>query len=305
MRPAWSIIFFTSSSGLGLGLAAWIVLGFLDLSVPAHLIGVGLFTLGLIGAGLLSSTFHLGHPERAWRALTQWRSSWLSREGVLAAFVMGLLVLWFANLYFTGAVFAAWANIVIVILIALTVYATSMIYASLKTVARWHHPLTPICYLMFAAAGGLLAVLWLEAVLGQATNAAMVQATLVLMASAWGVKIAWWRIAGTTGTGSTAETATGLGSFGKVRMLAPPHTSENYLQHEMGFKIARRHATKLRTIALALGAAVPLILIAMAPASAVLLGLALASHVAGVFVERWLFFAEAKHVVTLYYGDTD
>ena len=303
MRPAWSVIFFTSSSGLGLGLAAWIVLGFLDLSSPAHLIGVGLFTLGLIGAGLLSSTFHLGHPERAWRALTQWRSSWLSREGVLAVIVMGALVAWFANLYFTGAALASWISILIVILIALTVYATSMIYASLKTVARWHHPLTPICYLMFAAAGGLLAVLWLMAVLGQSTNAAMVQATLVLMASAWGVKIAWWRIAGSTAVASTVETATGLGSFGKVRSLMPPHTSENYLQHEMGFKVARRHATKLRTIALALGAAAPLILIVMMPTSPIMLGLALTSHVVGVFVERWLFFAEAKHVVTLYYGD--
>ena len=304
MRPAWSIIFFTSSSGLGLGLAAWIVLGFLDLSDPASLIGVGLLTLGLIGAGLLSSTFHLGHPERAWRALTQWRSSWLSREGVLAVLVMAALAGWFVNLYFNGAMLAMWANVVMVVLIALTVYATSMIYASLKTVARWHHPLTPICYLMFAAAGGLLAILWLMAVLGQVINAAMVQATLVLMASAWGVKIAWWRVAGNSASASTAETATGLGSFGKVRSLMPPHTSENYLQHEMGFKVARRHATKLRTIALGLGAALPLILVAVAPNSAVMLGLALMSHVIGVFIERWLFFAEAKHVVTLYYGDT-
>jgi hypothetical protein len=38
----------------------------------------------LVSLGLLSSTFHLGHPERAWRAFSQWRSSWLSREGVAA-----------------------------------------------------------------------------------------------------------------------------------------------------------------------------------------------------------------------------
>ncbi|HCD80680.1 MAG TPA: DMSO reductase, partial [Alphaproteobacteria bacterium] len=88
MRPAWSLIFFTTMSGLGLGLAGWIVIGLLPLMTVSSLIGVGVLTLFLIGAGLLSSTFHLGHPERAWRALSQWRSSRLSREGVLAAIVM-------------------------------------------------------------------------------------------------------------------------------------------------------------------------------------------------------------------------
>ena len=78
MRPAFSIIFFTTSSGLGLGLAAWIVLGLMDFSSASQLVMTAIITLGLIGAGLLSSTFHLGHPERAWRALSQWRSSWLS-----------------------------------------------------------------------------------------------------------------------------------------------------------------------------------------------------------------------------------
>lgn len=301
MRPAWSIIFFTSSSGLGLGLAAWVVLGFLELGNPVHLLGIAGFTLVLTGAGLLSSTLHLGHPERAWRALSQWRSSWLSREGVLAVLAMAGLAFWFGYIYVYGAWPPFWASLILVALIAATVYATSMIYASLKTVARWHHPLTPLCYLMFAAAGGLLAVVWLMAVIGQRADAAIVQAALVLMASAWGVKIAWWRVAGTTGAPSTIETATGLGGFGEVRSLMPPHTSENYLQHEMGFKIARKHATKLRAFALGLGAVVPLLLLALAPLSPVLLGVALLSHVAGVFVERWLFFAEAKHVVTLYY----
>ena len=73
MRPAWSIIFFTTISGLGLGLAGWTVIGLLPLMTPGSVMGVGLATLALIGAGLLSSTFHLGHPERAWRALSQWR----------------------------------------------------------------------------------------------------------------------------------------------------------------------------------------------------------------------------------------
>ena len=302
MRPAWSIIFFTTISGLGLGLAGWIVLGLLPLVTPASVMGVGIGTLALIGVGLISSTFHLGHPERAWRALSQWRSSWLSREGVLAVIVMVGLAGWFAAAYSGGRV-PFWGNLVLLVLIYVTVYATSMIYASLKTVARWHHPLTPICYLMFAAAGGLLTTLALLAILRLPITAALAQAAIVLMLSAWGVKLAWWRLAGMAKHAGSIESATGLGALGAVRPLMPPHTEENYLQHEMGFVVARRHADKLRMIALLLGGGLPVLILVLAPASAGALAVAVLAHVAGMFVERWLFFAEAKHVVTLYYGE--
>ena len=302
MRPAWSIIFFTSSSGLGLGLAAWIVLGLVPLESATHLLAIAGFTFGLIGAGLFSSTLHLGHPERAWRALSQWRSSWLSREGVLAVVVMAALFMWFVYVH-GGAVPPLWASAGVLTLIIATVYATSMIYASLKTVARWYHPLTPICYLMFAAAGGLLAACWLLAMTGQHVTAAIQQSTLLLLAAAWGVKLIWWRVAGASGSGSSLASATGLTALGEVRSIMPPHTSENYLQHEMGFIVARRHAEKLRLLSLGLGAVLALLLIGLAPLSAPLLGVALVSHIAGVFFERWLFFAEAKHVVSLYYGE--
>ncbi len=301
MRPAWSIIFFTSISGLGFGLAAWVVLGFVDLAQPQHIFGVGGIVLLLIGTGLLSSTLHLGHPERAWRALSQWRSSWLSREGVLAVLAMLTLVGWGWHLFAVGTP-PLWMNIAAAALMAVTVYATSMIYASLKTVARWHHPLTPICYLMFAAAGGLLAILFLLAVLGQANGAAFEMVVLLAMASAWGVKLVWWQLAGAEGSGSTLASATGLGSLGTVRSIMPPHTSENYLQHEMGFVVARKHAAQLRLIALGLGGGVPCLLVIIDAASVIGLGIALVAHIAGVFVERWLFFAEAKHTVSLYYG---
>ena len=300
MRPAWSIIFFTTMSGLGLGLAGWVVIGLLPFMTPSSLLGVGALTLAMIGAGLLSSTFHLGHPERAWRALSQWRSSWLSREGVLAVVVMAGLAGWFAAIY-GGVNIPLWVNIALLVLIYATVYATSMIYASLKTVARWYHPLTPACYLMFAAAGGLLATVALLAILGLPITAALAQATIVLMLSAWGVKFAWWRVAGVAAQAGSIESATGLVGMGAVRPLMPPHTEENYLQHEMGFVVARKHAGRLRQIAIALGGGVPVLVLIVAPASAAALMVALLAHIAGMFVERWLFFAEAKHVVTLYY----
>jgi len=302
MRPAWSIIFFTSISGLGFGLATWLVLGFVDLSDPQHLLMTGIATMALIVAGLLSSTFHLGHPERAWRALTQWRSSWLSREGVLAVLALIAMAVW--GLYYTRhGTPPLWANGLIAALMALTVSATSMIYASLRTVARWHHPLTPVCYLMFAASSGLVAVLWVLAVLGQQISPPLLLSAMLAVASAWGIKIIWWQLAGAGGSGSSLATATGLGGLGAVRSIMPPHTSENYLQHEMGFVVARKHAAQLRVIALLVGGVLPMALLFVLAPVPLGLGIAVVAHMAGIFVERWLFFAEAKHSVTLYYGD--
>ena len=87
MHPAKSVIFFTTASGAGYGLLFWLglygSLGLLPAGTWFAVVGFGL-ALVLVTAGLISSTFHLGHPERAWRALSQWRSSWLSREGVAA-----------------------------------------------------------------------------------------------------------------------------------------------------------------------------------------------------------------------------
>ena len=302
MRPAWSIIFFTSISGLGFGLASWLVLGFVNLAEPQDLLLVGLGTMALIAAGLLSSTLHLGHPERAWRALTQWRSSWLSREGVLAVLALAALALW--GLYYARhGMPPLWANAPLVGLMLLTVYATSMIYASLRTVARWHHPLTPVCYLMFAASSGLLAILWVLALLSQPVTASLSLAAMLAVAAAWGVKIIWWQLAGASGSGSSLATATGLGGLGEVRSIMPPHTSENYLQHEMGFVVARKHAAQLRVLALLAGGLLPVSLLFLLAPTALVLAAVVLLHMVGVFVERWLFFAEAKHSVTLYYGD--
>jgi hypothetical protein len=100
MNPAYSVILFTTASGAGYGLLA--LLGFVGFNHgPASSFIFGLvaivIALGLITIGLLSSTFHLGHPERAWRAFSQWRSSWLSREGVAAVVTYGPAVLLFAQ----------------------------------------------------------------------------------------------------------------------------------------------------------------------------------------------------------------
>ena len=311
MHPAPSIIFFTTASGAGYGLLALLGLGSAFGWLPAGrgfgLVGLGL-ALVLITAGLLSSTFHLGHPERAWRALSQWRSSWLSREGVMAIATYvpaGLLGIGWVVLESTGGVWALF-GLLAAALAVVTVYCTSMIYASLKTIRQWHTPWVPPAFLGFAAATGAL---WLYAVetLFALPAGWLPAIAMALTALAWGLKALYWRDLGSSAPARTIESATGLGHIGPVRMLDPPHNQENYLLREMGYQVARKHGIKLRRLAILCGLVVPVALVPLAALAGGAAGAATAvaaaiAGSAGVVVERWLFFAEARHTVTLYYG---
>jgi DMSO reductase anchor subunit len=305
MRPAFSLIFFTSLSGLGFGLAAILGLGLI--SAPSGfwwLVQNGTALL-LIAAGLLSSTLHLGHPERAWRALSQWRSSWLSREGVLAGITCGCLFLYAVFGYIHDGLTRnelISLGLVVTVLSLLTIWCTAMIYASLKTVARWHHPLTPFVFISYGMAGGGMLATGLDIMARDSKASFMTGLTLIALAAAAVVSAVWSRRAGAKGSGSTPESATGLGQFGAVRMLMPPHSEENWLQHEMGFMVARKHAQTLQRISFILGVIIPaLVLVASSSAAAVMAAAVI--HLAGVMTSRWLFFAEAKHTVMLYYGE--
>jgi DMSO reductase anchor subunit len=311
MHPAYSIIFFTTASGLGYGLLAafgvYAALGLAPASLWFGLVVLGL-ALGLVTFGLLSSTFHLGHPERAWRAFSQWRSSWLSREGAVAVATYvpaGLLGIgWIlsreaAGLWALCALLAAAGAVV-------TVYCTAMIYASLQAVPRWHHRLVPVAYLLLAAMTGLLAFDALLRLFGAARLDVSVVA-LVAVGLAWAVKARYWAAIDGAAPAATVGGATGLGNDTTIRLLESPHTTANYLQREMGYVVARKHARKLRRIATVLAFLAPLVLELAAltlPAAGATSAACLAalSALAGVVVERWLFFAEAEHAVTLYYG---
>ncbi|MBO6902768.1 MAG: dimethyl sulfoxide reductase anchor subunit [Rhizobiaceae bacterium] len=306
MHPAFSIIVFTTLSGLGYGLASLLGLGLLDPAQPATKVAHAA-ALALIAGGLVSSTLHLGNPQRAWRALSQWRSSWLSREGVLAV-VTFLPLTWSAYL----SVFESrWDPVIGVIgtaLCAATVFSTSMIYASLKSVDSWHTPWTPASYLGFAAASGMAASAAFGAAGGASLLWPLAGGAAVLVLIAWAIKTGWRKQALRPPL-STPESATGLGHIGKVRQLEPPHMTDNYLTREMGFRVARKHARKLWLIALVMGCGVPAVLLAglavfpeSAGSTAVLVTLvSVLSLMAGIMVERWLFFAEARHAVMNYY----
>jgi sulfite dehydrogenase (quinone) subunit SoeC len=310
VHPALSIVVFTVSSGVGYGLLAWIGLlapiGALPLTRQFGTVSL-LLALGFITAGLLSSTLHLGHPERAWRAISQWRSSWLSREGMaaIATYVPALTfaALWLfdgtGKLWSACGVLAAAGSIV-------TVICTAMIYRSLKPIRQWDNHWVLPSYVVLAAMTGAL---WLAAVVAalDVLRPAATALSAALLIAAAAVKLAYWRSIEAGSTASTLASATGLPPGRTIRVLDEPHTEENYLLREMGYRIARRHAAKLRRIAVGGGFLVPLVLLVLAwllrggAASAVLALAAAAAATAGVLVERWLFFAEATHTVALYY----
>ena len=288
MNPAPSVIIFSVLSGLGFGLLAYLGAGVVQPAGWAAFLWWGLgYALAI--AGLMAATFHLGNPKNAVKAFSQWRTSWLSREAWAA--VATLLILapvalsdwlglgWPRGLGYLGAGLSLF-----------TVFTTSMIYTQIKAVPRWNHWINPVMFLGFALAGG--AVL---AGQGYAVYLLMVLGLVLL---------AVWRI----GDGQFAKaaqtmgTATGLDGIGEVTVFEQPHTGGNYLMREMIFVVGRKHAQKLRGIALCFAVILPAAMLLLLPHAVWVFALAAVCHLAGAFAARWLFFAEAEHVVGLYYG---
>ena len=288
MHPAKSVIIFTSLSGVGFGL-----LFFLGIGLPSPK-GWSAFLFFFIAyalavGGLIASTFHLGRPERSLKAFTQWRTSWLSREAWFAVAALTVMAFYGAGLVFFGVavVFLGWLGAILSIA---TVYATSMIYAQLKTVPRWNTPLTCVLFIILALTGGAILT-------------SNVEMALSLLICSGVVQVAYW-VSGDQAfikSGTTLATATGLGSKGVVRAFEPPHTGTNYLLREFVHLVGRKHASKLRMISLILMVGTPILIfsIALTPITAFI---AIIAHISGLFISRWLFFAQAEHVVGLYYG---
>ena len=171
-----------------------------------------------------------------------------------------------------------------------TVVATSMIYAQMRTVPRWNHWSTPIVFLAYAIVGGALLTGRVELV------RALLPLLLILQVFAWIDQDRHEKADDTS-----IATATGLGDRGRVRAFEAPHTGENYLTKEMVFRVGRKHAAVLKVATLLLAMILPTFLLFL-PFHHALATLAVALHLSGVLIQRWIFFAEARHVVSFYYG---
>lgn len=308
MHPAYSVIFFTTASGAGYGLLFWLSLA--EVFAAGELgrwtaFATLVVALALITAGLLASTFHLGHPERAIGAFSQWRSSWLSREAVAAiatyvpAGMLGLI--WLFGL--SGAMVSFLAAFSALGAVA-TVYCTGQIYATLRTIRQWNRTDVPWIYVVLSLATGAL-LFGLCAALRGAFGMLPVIAALLCVLVAGILKHRYWAAIDAEPGQYTAEDALGVPGISSVRPLDPPHTMPNFVMREMGYTVARKHARKLRRYTALALFVLPILSILFGLLSgwtiiSILPAIVAASF--GVVLERWLFFAEAEHVSQLFYG---
>lgn len=304
MRPALSVIFFTVSSGAGLGLLLWAVL--LDTlsiggGVPAGaMLPILALGMSLTSAGLLSSTLHLANPKNAWRAFSQVRTSWLSREGVLAIALYPVALVY--AVLFSGGVcaFRTAAGLVLALLALGVLYSTGMIYACLKTIPRWHTRLVPAAYVSLGIYSGALVALSFISYYGGSVPRQSVIVIMLLMLALL-IKLIYYRRFKTPELRHTINDAIPLGKK-SIKLLDVGHTHGTFLTDEFCFTLARGHARWLRAMALGFGFALPLLALGAGNAGTLTLAFAGLACLLGLLAERWLFFAEAQHVVRLYHG---
>ncbi|MEN9434367.1 MAG: hypothetical protein RLZZ422_1956 [Pseudomonadota bacterium] len=308
MHPAFSVIGFTVASGAGYGLFILLVLaeiyGFAEIDVPVAM-SAGVLSLLLISGGLLSSTLHLANPKNAWRAFFRFKTSWLSREGVFAILFYPVALLYLIGVYVNDAKpngLVWFVGLSAVAIALLTVFSTGMIYGCLKTIRQWNTALTPTNYILLALATGSVLLVMILAFAGKDIKAAagVSIALLGLGALAKAIYYFWMK----TVTGPTINTATGF-TRAQVRLLDTGHSAGTFLTQEFSHQTPSTLLMQLRVVVFALGFAIPATLLAfmmMGLPSGLVALVGVIAMFAGIAAERWLFFAEARHVINLYHG---
>jgi DMSO reductase anchor subunit len=309
MKPAFSVLFFTVTSGIGYGLLMWLVAMQLisgQVGELQNFLMVGFIGLTLATLGLLSSTLHLANPKNAWRAFSRFRTSWLSREGVFSLLYYPVILIYAYILFANGGELTLVLKVIgaVSFLIALaTVICTGMIYASLKPIRQWHNPLVTPLYFLFSVTSGALAYTMLSLALEGSLSPLATSAFVILLFISLLMKIIYFKSIGKP-EGSTIGSATGF-TQAQVRLLDAGHNADTFLTKEFVFDAGAMKLLRLRWLMIILLFIVPLLLVVatymfdVAPA----VYFAMVSLYFGLFIERWLFFAEARHVVRLYHGD--
>jgi DMSO reductase anchor subunit len=308
MHPALSVIFFTVTSGAGYGLfAITCIYNSISQSNPLGTHGVLLscaIALALITVGLISSTFHLANPKNAWRALSRVRTSWLAREGLLAISFYPIAALYMFTIWkdVGGYHWLAIISMLSALWAIATIFSTGMIYACLKTIRQWHNALTPINYILLGTMLGGLIFLFIVSMYEPVITGLVVTSTYLIIIAAI-AKVVYFFWIGTP-AGPTINTATSF-TRSMVRLLDVGHTAGTFLTEEFGYEVARARLIVLRWLMLVFAFVIPALVlwvgVDIMPISAVF-AVAVASAFIGVMIERWLFFAEARHVVNLYHG---
>ena len=309
MHPSKSIIFFTVISGTGYGIFIGLLFNILFIEILYSLnykLFISLVSFLMIVLGLLSSTLHLGHPERAWRAFSQWKSSWLSREGLVSVITFFPMVLfyyfWINNI--NGYVFLL---IILCIFSLLTIFCTGQMYATLKTIPSWNNSLVTPIYIFNGITVGSLFVYSINFYFNYNIflyeKFIIITITINLL-----LKISYWILIRQK-TNTNIQTAVGIKSK-DISFFEGPHTGKNYLTTEMINKSNNKNNNFLRLTFCILTFIIPLYMINQYSTLIVdqfILKLSMIFvfilALVGMIIERYLFFIQSKHVVGLYYGN--
>lgn len=302
MRPAWSVVIFTTIAGAGQGLFLMLVLGDVVFGLPGRLLFAGaVVALGFTGVGLVSSTFHLGHPERGWRAAAMWRTSWLSREVIVLPAFMASVFFWAAGLWL------GWSDGVMLLIMSLGVVTalllylcTAMIYACLPFLQEWRTPLTVFNYFAIGLTTGTFVAALLSAVLHPPMAAVFAMGALVIGSFAYLGRLASLARNARLRPKSSLASATGV-KHPRIVQIAQGSMGGSFNTREFFHGRPREVVRAFRLAMLVLMLPVPSLFVLGGGPSVGVLAVALVAHYAGVLAERWYFFAEARHPQNLYY----
>jgi DMSO reductase anchor subunit len=294
VKPAWSVILLTTQIGAAQGL--FLVVFVLDVTRDAprefvlHGCGISLLLLVL---GLIASFFHLGRPERAWRAVTQWRTSWLSREVIVLPAFTGMVFLY--------AVSGSWVAGAIAAILCLALFiCTAMIYVCLKFLQEWHSPLTLLNFFLLGVASGLTLSVPLAVLAYPQLAGPLALAALGAGAAAWLARGASLIRNARLRPKSTTASAIGV-KHPRIVQKAQGFMGGSYNTREFFHGRPDRVVRAVRWSFLLLLFPVPAWLLGWGGGSLGALVAAFALQFAGLLAERWYFFAEARHPQNLYY----
>ena len=309
MKPALSVIFLTTLIGAAQGLFLAIygieiaaALNLLTIENTSTLFISGSFiSLVLTGLGLIASFFHLGHPERAWRAAAMWRTSWLSREAIA-------LPLFMAAVFAYGcAHYAGWGATLVLGAVA-TVFClalficTGMIYACIRFLQEWASPLTLVNYFLLGSASGFTLATALAAFVEPGLIKPLAMLAMILTAMGFVVRVASLMRNSRLKPKSSLQTAIGV-HHPRIIQKSQGFMGGSYNTREFFHGRTPFFLRSIKGIFLTLAFAVPLLLlsIGLSAVSVSLFSAAFIVQYVGLIAERWFFFAQANHPQNLYY----
>ena len=321
MKPAFSVIFLTTLVGAGQGLflalytqQSYALFGLLPLQSSAFYGYGSLLALVFLGLGLVASFFHLGHPERGWRAAAQWRTSWLSREVIVLPAFIGIVFIygtehllgWKPRLLTLPSGLPIDLSIItggIATLLAFALFiCTGMIYACLKFLREWYSPLTVINYILLGGSSGfVLAALYAAAIEPPQAGFFAGWAFIITLFALAGRGASLWRNARLRPK-STLQTAIGV-KHPRIVQKTQGSMGGSFNTREFFHGKSKSFLSMIKPAFLVLAFAVPLLLllIDLSHPKLGVLSAAFLMQYAGLLAERWYFFAEANHPQNLYY----